>query len=181
MSDVARTPVSLSTSARISFHSFAVHMLALLIRQRSGEVSKDEDLSGAIYRRLLAILAAGAALARAFESATTYIYLDHLAGCQDTVDAVEELLSGIETPLVLRGAHEQREQGATTPGPASHSPAQRASHQPNYPILSPDCASQSTPRTAARLIDLVELRPRRLALAIGSALRSSRRRWSARQ
>jgi MobA/MobL family protein len=37
--------------------------------------------------------------------ATTYIYLDHLAGCQDTVDAaVEELLSGIETPQCTRAA-----------------------------------------------------------------------------
>jgi hypothetical protein len=37
--------------------------------------------------------------------ATTYIYLDHLAGCQDTVDAaVEELLSGIETPQRTRSA-----------------------------------------------------------------------------
>ena len=36
---------------------------------------------------------------------TTYIYLDHLAGCQDTVDtAVEELLSGIETPPTMKVA-----------------------------------------------------------------------------
>jgi len=37
--------------------------------------------------------------------ATTYIYLDHLAGCQETVDAaVEELLSGIETAQPFRTA-----------------------------------------------------------------------------
>jgi site-specific recombinase XerC len=87
-------------------HSFAVHMLALLIRQRFGEVSKDEDLSGATYRRLLGDpLQQVQRLLGHSSLATTYIYLDHLAGCQDTVDAaVEELLSGIETPLVLRGA-----------------------------------------------------------------------------
>jgi integrase len=80
-------------------HSFAVHMLALLIRQRFGEVSKDEDLSGAAYRRLLGDpLQQVQRLLGHSSLATTYIYLDHLAGCQDTVDAaVEELLSGIET------------------------------------------------------------------------------------
>ena len=79
---------------------------ALLIRQRFGEVSKDEDLSGATYRRLLGDpLQQVQRLLGHSSLATTYIYLDHLAGCHDTVDAaVEELLSGIETPLVLRGA-----------------------------------------------------------------------------
>lgn len=83
-------------------HSFAVHMLALLIRQRFGEVSKSEDLSGAAYRRLLGDpLQQVQRLLGHSSLATTYIYLDHLAGCQDTVDAaVEELLSGIETPTL---------------------------------------------------------------------------------
>jgi site-specific recombinase XerD len=87
-------------------HSFAVHMLALLIRQRFGEVSKSEDLSGAAYRRLLGDpLQQVQRLLGHSSLATTYIYLDHLAGCQDTVDAaVEELLSGIETPAMLKVA-----------------------------------------------------------------------------
>jgi site-specific recombinase XerD len=81
-------------------HSFAVHMLALLIRQRLDESHKDQDLSGAAYRRLLGDpLHQVQRLLGHSSIATTYIYLDHLAGCQDTVDAaVEELLSGIETP-----------------------------------------------------------------------------------
>lgn len=87
-------------------HSFAVHMLALLIRQRFGEVAKDEDLSGAAYRRLLGDpLQQVQRLLGHSSLATTYIYLDHLAGCQDTVDAaVEELLSGIETPSAIKVA-----------------------------------------------------------------------------
>lgn len=87
-------------------HSFAVHMLALLIRQRFGEVSKDADLSGAAYRRLLGDpLQQVQRLLGHSSLATTYIYLDHLAGCQDTVDAaVEELLSGIETPQTIKVA-----------------------------------------------------------------------------
>jgi site-specific recombinase XerD len=87
-------------------HSFAIHMLALLIRQRFGEVSKDEELSGAAYRRLLGDpLQQVQRLLGHSSIATTYIYLDHLAGCQDTVDAaVEELLIGIETPQRTRAA-----------------------------------------------------------------------------
>ena len=87
-------------------HSFAVHMLALLIRQRFGDAHKDQDLSGAAYRRLLGDpLQQVQRLLGHSSIATTYIYLDHLAGCQDTVDAaVEELLSGIETPQHTRAA-----------------------------------------------------------------------------
>lgn len=87
-------------------HSFAVHMLALLIRRRVGEVSKSEDLSAAAYRQLLGDpLQQVQRLLGHSSLATTYIYLDHLAGCQDTVDAaVEELLSGIETPATLKVA-----------------------------------------------------------------------------
>jgi integrase len=87
-------------------HSFAVHMLALLIRQRSGEVSKEQDLSGATYRHLVGdpLQQAQRLLGHA-SLATTYIYLDHLAGCQDTVDtAVEELLAGIDPPQALQAA-----------------------------------------------------------------------------
>jgi site-specific recombinase XerD len=87
-------------------HSFAVHMLALLIRQRFGEVSVDQDLSGASYRRLLGDpLQQVQRLLGHASLATTYIYLDHLAGCQDTVDtAVEELLAGIDPPQALEAA-----------------------------------------------------------------------------
>jgi site-specific recombinase XerD len=87
-------------------HSFAVHMLALLIRQRFGEVSVDQDLSGATYRRLLGDpLQQVQRLLGHASLATTYIYLDHLAGCQDTVDtAVEELLAGIDMPHPLQAA-----------------------------------------------------------------------------
>ena len=87
-------------------HSFAVHMLALLIRQRFGEASKDADLSGTAYRRLLGDpLQQVQRLLGHSSLATTYIYLDHLAGCQDTVDtAVEELLAGIEAPSAMKVA-----------------------------------------------------------------------------
>jgi integrase len=87
-------------------HSFAVHMLALLIRERFGDTHKDQDLSGATYRRLLGDpLQQVQRLLGHSSIATTYIYLDHLAGCQDTVDAaVEELLSGIQTPQHTRAA-----------------------------------------------------------------------------
>ena len=87
-------------------HSFAVHMLALLIRQRFGDVSKDDDLSGAAYRRLLGDpLQQVQRLLGHSSLATTYIYLDHLASSQDTVDtAVEELLSGIEAPSLAKVA-----------------------------------------------------------------------------
>jgi site-specific recombinase XerD len=87
-------------------HSFAVHMLALLIRQQFGCAAKSEDLSGAAYRRLLGDpLQQVQRLLGHASLATTYIYLDHLAGCQDTVDAaVEELLSSIEPPAVKAAA-----------------------------------------------------------------------------
>jgi site-specific recombinase XerD len=87
-------------------HSFAVHMLALLIRQRIGEGSRNADLSGAAYRRMLGDpLQQVQRLLGHSSLATTYVYLDQLAGCQDTVDAaVEELLSGIEKPRPLEEA-----------------------------------------------------------------------------
>jgi site-specific recombinase XerD len=87
-------------------HSFAVHMLAQLIRQRFGATHDDKDLSGAAYRRLLGDpLQQVQRLLGHASLATTYTYLDHLAGCQETVDAaVAELLSGIETAPLLRAA-----------------------------------------------------------------------------
>ncbi len=78
-------------------------MPALLIRQRFGEAHEDQDLSSAAYRRLLGDpLQQVQRLLGHSIIATTYIYLDHLAGCQDTVDAAaEELLSRIETSQLL--------------------------------------------------------------------------------
>jgi integrase len=83
-----------------------VHMLALLIRQRVGEAHEDQDTSGAAYRRLLGDpLQQLQRLLGHSSIATTYIYLDHLADRQDTVDAaVEELLSGIKTPQQIEAA-----------------------------------------------------------------------------
>jgi len=86
-------------------HSFAVHMLALLIRQRFVEAHEDQDISGAARRLLGDPLQQLQRLLGHSSIATTYIYLDHLADCQDTVDAaVEELLSGIETPQQIEAA-----------------------------------------------------------------------------
>jgi site-specific recombinase XerD len=87
-------------------HGFAVHMLALLIRQRFGEAHEVQDISGGAYRRLLGDpLQQLQRLLGHSSIATTYIYLDHLADCQDTVDAaVDELLSGIETPRPIEAA-----------------------------------------------------------------------------
>lgn len=81
-------------------------MRALLIRQRFGEASPGQELSGPAYRRLLGDpLQQVQRLLGHASLATTYIYLHHLAGCQDTVDAaVEELLSGIAPPQLLRAA-----------------------------------------------------------------------------
>jgi site-specific recombinase XerD len=87
-------------------HSFAVHMLSLLIRQRFSDARKCQDLSSVAYRRLLGDpLQQVQRLLGHSSIATTYIYLDHLADCQDTVDvALEELLSGIETPQRIETA-----------------------------------------------------------------------------
>jgi integrase len=81
-------------------------MLALLIRQRFGEAQSSQDLTGAAYRRLLGDpLQQVQRLLGHSSLTTTYIYLDHLAGCQDTVDAaVEELLAGISMPASFKVA-----------------------------------------------------------------------------
>lgn len=76
-------------------HAFAVHMLAMLIRKTIADADSEEhDPSSAAYRRLLGDpLHTVQRLLGHSSIETTYIYLDHLAGLQDTVDqAVEELL-----------------------------------------------------------------------------------------
>lgn len=75
-------------------HTFAVHMLAMLIQQRLRQAALP---SGAMegYRQLLGDpLQQVQRLLGHASLATTYIYLDHIASRADTVDAaVEELLA----------------------------------------------------------------------------------------
>jgi site-specific recombinase XerD len=77
-------------------HTFAVHMLAMLIQHRFRESAGDDPASGTEgYRRLLGDpLQQVQRLLGHASLTTTYIYLDHIAARADTVDAaVEELLS----------------------------------------------------------------------------------------
>ncbi|MBL8537051.1 MAG: site-specific integrase [Hyphomonadaceae bacterium] len=76
-------------------HAFAVHMLAMLIRKTIVAAGADDrDPSSEAYRRLLGDpLHTVQRLLGHSSLETTYLYLNHLAGLQDTVDqAVEELL-----------------------------------------------------------------------------------------
>ena len=77
-------------------HTFAVHMLAMLIQHCLRESANDDPPSGAEgYRRLLGDpLQQVQRLLGHASLTTTYIYLDHIANRADTVDAaVEELLA----------------------------------------------------------------------------------------
>ena len=77
-------------------HTFAVHMLAMLVQHRIRETAGDDPTCGAEgYRRLLGDpLQQVQRLLGHASLTTTYIYLDHIATRADTVDAaVEELLS----------------------------------------------------------------------------------------
>jgi site-specific recombinase XerD len=78
-------------------HSFAVHMLALLVQRRIKQASDPSGASTAMdgYRRLIGDpLQQVQRLLGHASLATTYIYLDHIATRADTVDAaVEELLA----------------------------------------------------------------------------------------
>jgi site-specific recombinase XerD len=77
-------------------HTFAVHMLAMLIQHRLRESAGDDpDFAAEGYRRLLGDpLQQVQRLLGHASLTTTYIYLDHIAARADTVDAaVEELLS----------------------------------------------------------------------------------------
>jgi site-specific recombinase XerD len=76
-------------------HSFAVHMLAMLIQHRTRDAAIDPTTPMEGYRRLLGDpLQQVQRLLGHASLTTTYIYLDHIATRADTVDAaVEELLA----------------------------------------------------------------------------------------
>ena len=83
-------------------HTFAVHMLAILIAQQIGHTS--QDVSGAeAYRQILSDpLQQVQRLLGHASITTTYIYLDHIAAQADTVDtAVERLLALVSDGDVL--------------------------------------------------------------------------------
>ena len=76
-------------------HSFAVHMLAMLIQHRLRDAAIDPTTPMEGYRRLLGDpLQQVQRLLGHASLTTTYVYLDHIATRADTVDAaVEELLA----------------------------------------------------------------------------------------
>jgi site-specific recombinase XerD len=83
-------------------HTFAVHMLAMLIQQRLREAAlPDTTMEG--YRQILGDpLQQVQRLLGHANLTTTYVYLDHIAGRADTVDAaVEELLALLPPEAVL--------------------------------------------------------------------------------
>lgn len=81
-------------------HTFAVHMLALLIQQRLREAALPTGPMES-YRLILGDpLQQVQRLLGHASLATTYVYLDHIAARADTVDAaVEELLALLPGPL----------------------------------------------------------------------------------
>jgi site-specific recombinase XerC len=76
-------------------HSFAVHMLAMLIQHRLRDAAIDPATPMEGYRRLLGDpLQQVQRLLGHASLTTTYLYLDHIATRADTIDAaVEELLA----------------------------------------------------------------------------------------
>lgn len=88
--------IALNVSPHHLRHAFAVHMLALLIQEcfgRGARASHDPD--SIPYRRLIGDpLQQLQRLLGHSSLETTYIYLDHLAGCQSAVDAAADLLFG---------------------------------------------------------------------------------------
>ena len=76
-------------------HSFAVHMLAMLIQHQLRDAAIDPTTPMEGYRRLLGDpLQQVQRLLGHASLTTTYIYLDHIATRADTVDAaIEELLA----------------------------------------------------------------------------------------
>ena len=83
-------------------HTFAVHMLAMLIEQQIGRVAQ-ENAGMEAYRQLLGDpLQQVQRLLGHASIATTYIYLDQIAAQADTVDtAIERLLSVLTDGYVL--------------------------------------------------------------------------------
>jgi site-specific recombinase XerD len=83
-------------------HTFAVHMLAMLIEQQIGQTSPDHSGMEA-YRQLLSDpLQQVQRLLGHASITTTYVYLDQIAGQADTVDtAVGRLLSALTDEAIL--------------------------------------------------------------------------------
>ena len=69
-------------------HSFAVHMLTLLLREQIGWVVSERSRHlGSAYRRMIHPLLKLQRLMGHSRIESTYIYLDHLADSQEIIDA----------------------------------------------------------------------------------------------
>src|SRR3546814_4248619 len=132
----------LSISPHQLRHTFAVHMLALLIQQRlreaalpAGPVESYRLILGDPLQQVQRLLGHASLT-------TTYIYLDHIATRADTVDAaVEELLALLPGP---QGAW------AGIPARAGLSLSRRSRRSPCSPLLCSASSSRSRHGMAER-------------------------------